>query len=143
MALAETQQLRMLERLRSAGKQPLTLGELRAGGIDFPAVVISELELHGYAIERVYEHGRLIGVRLLETEAPDPPASRRRQRSRRPSRIASDSANEWRFQALNPRLGAPATASSLAGDGRRFRSPAGSPRLPRFRTVLSPTKPHS
>jgi hypothetical protein len=48
MALAETQQLRMLERLRSAGK-PLTLGELRAGGIDFPAVVISELELHGYA----------------------------------------------------------------------------------------------
>jgi len=64
----------------------LTLGELRAGGIDFPAVVISELELHGYAIERVYEHGRLIGVRLLETEAPDPPASRRRQRSRRPPR---------------------------------------------------------
>jgi hypothetical protein len=86
MALAETQQLRMLERLRSAGNQPLTLGELRAGGIDFPAVVISELELHGYAIERVYEHGRLIGVRLLEDGATDPPASRRRQRSRRPPR---------------------------------------------------------
>jgi hypothetical protein len=86
MALVETQQLWMLERLRSAGKQQVTLGELRAGGIDFPAVVITELELHGYAIERVYEHGRLIGVRLLETEAPDPPASRRRQRWRRPSR---------------------------------------------------------
>jgi hypothetical protein len=86
MALAETHQLRMLQRLRSAGKQPVTLGERRAGGIDFPAVVISELELHGYAIERVYEHGGLIGVRLLETGAPDPPASRRRQRWRRASR---------------------------------------------------------
>ena len=43
MTLAETQQLRMLERLRRAGTQPLTLGELRAGGIHFPAVVIGEL----------------------------------------------------------------------------------------------------
>jgi hypothetical protein len=86
MALADSQQLRMVERLRAAGKQPVTIGELRGGGIDFPAVVISELELHGYAIERVYEHGRLIGVRLLDTEAPDPPASRRRHRWRRLSR---------------------------------------------------------
>ncbi|MGB0097181.1 MAG: hypothetical protein WBP81_32150 [Solirubrobacteraceae bacterium] len=73
MALVETQQLRMLEQLRHAGKQPMTLDQLRAGGIDFPAVVIGELELNGYAIERVYEHRRLLGVRLLETEAPDPP----------------------------------------------------------------------
>lgn len=73
MALAETQQLRMLERLRSAGQQPVTLDQLRAGGIDFPAVVIGELELNGYVIERVYEHSRQIGVRLLETEAPDLP----------------------------------------------------------------------
>ena len=86
MAVAETQQLRMLERLRSAGNQPVTLDQLRASGIDFPAVVIGELELNGYAIERVYEHGRMIGVRLLETEAPDPPTLRRRQRWRRPSR---------------------------------------------------------
>jgi hypothetical protein len=86
MALAETQQLRMLERLRSAGNQPVTLDQLRAGGIDFPAVVIGELELNGYVIERVYEHSRQIGVRLLETEAPDPPASRRRHRWRRVSR---------------------------------------------------------
>jgi len=86
MALAETQQLRMLERLRSAGNQPVTLDQLRAGGIDFPAVVIGELELNGYVIERVYEHGRQIGVRLLEAEAPDPPVSRRRHRWRRVSR---------------------------------------------------------
>jgi hypothetical protein len=86
MALVETQQLRLLERLRHAGEQPVTLEQLRAGGIDFPAVVIGELELNGYAIERVCAHGRMIGVRLLETEAPDPPTSRRRQRWRRPSR---------------------------------------------------------
>ena len=86
MALAETHQLRMLKRLRSAGQQPVTLEQLRAGGIDFPAVVIGELELNGYVIERVYEHGRQIGVRLLETEAADPPVSRRRHRRRRVSR---------------------------------------------------------
>jgi hypothetical protein len=44
----ETQQLRMLENLRQAGTQPMTLDQLRAGGIDFPAVVIGELELNGY-----------------------------------------------------------------------------------------------
>jgi hypothetical protein len=43
---------------------------LRGGAIDFSAVVISELELHGYAIERVYEHRRLIGVCLLDSGAP-------------------------------------------------------------------------
>jgi hypothetical protein len=86
MALAETQQLRMLERLRSTRNQTVTLDQLRAGGIDFPAVVIGELELNGYVIERVYEHGRPIGVRLLEPDAPDPPASRRRDRWRRGSR---------------------------------------------------------
>ena len=85
MGLTETQQLRMLERLRRAGKEPVTLDELRRSGIDFPAVVISELDLNGYAIERVHERDRLIGVRLLESEAPDPPRSRSRRRWRRPS----------------------------------------------------------
>ena len=85
MALTETQQLRMLERLRRAGKQPVTLDELRSSGIDFPAVVISELDLNGYAIERVYERDRLIGVRLLASEAPDTPRSRSRRRWLRPS----------------------------------------------------------
>jgi hypothetical protein len=86
MAPIETQQLRMLEQLRRAGTQPMTLDQLRAGGIDFPAVVIGELELNGYAIERVYEHGRLIGVRLLETKASDTPSRGRRARWRRRSR---------------------------------------------------------
>jgi len=85
-APTETQQLLMLTRLRSVGDQPLTLNQLRAGGIDFPAVVIGELQLSGYVIERVYENDRQIGVRLLEPEAPDPPASRRRHRWRRATR---------------------------------------------------------
>jgi hypothetical protein len=82
MALADSQQQLLLERLRRAGTQPVALDELRAGGIYFPAVIISELELHGYAIERVHEHGRLVGVRLLETNTSATPASRRRWRRR-------------------------------------------------------------
>ncbi len=86
VALVETQQLRMLERLQRAGKQPVTLSELRAVGVDFPAVVLSELELNGYVIERVNDHGRLLGIRLHETHAAAAPApgwrQRRRQRSR-------------------------------------------------------------
>jgi hypothetical protein len=35
---------------------------LRAAGLDFPAAVISELELKGHAIERVHEDERLVGV---------------------------------------------------------------------------------
>ena len=54
MAPIETQQLWMLEQLRQPGRQPVTLDQLRAGGIDFPAVVIRELELNGYVIDRVY-----------------------------------------------------------------------------------------
>jgi hypothetical protein len=83
MAPIETQQLRMLEQLRQAGGQPMTLDQLRAGGIDFPAVVIGELELNGYVIERVHEHGKLLGFRLVEAEGSDPPATRRRHRWRR------------------------------------------------------------
>jgi len=86
MLIAETQQVRTLEQLRRAGAQPVSLGELRAGGVDFPAVVLSELELYGFAIERVYSDSSLIGVRLLQAGACDRPAPRRRQRWRRPSR---------------------------------------------------------
>lgn len=80
MTLADAQQQRMLERLRTAGAQPVTLDELRAGGIDFPAAVLSELELNGYVIERVYDGGRLLGVRLLEPEDADGATARRRHR---------------------------------------------------------------
>jgi hypothetical protein len=58
MTLPDTSKGRMLERLRRASDRPVAFAELRAGGVDFPAAVVSELELHGYAIERVYDHRR-------------------------------------------------------------------------------------
>jgi hypothetical protein len=79
MTLADAQQQRLLERLRRAGDQPVAFAELHAAGIDFPAAVTSELELNGYLIERVYDHGRLVGVRLLDPEPQDIPAARRRR----------------------------------------------------------------
>jgi hypothetical protein len=44
MTLADVQQQRLLERLREAGDQPVAFAELHAGGIAFPAAVVSELE---------------------------------------------------------------------------------------------------
>jgi hypothetical protein len=86
MALADTQQQRLLELLREAGKEPVAFAELHAGGVSFPAAVISELELNGYPIERVHDHGRLVGMRLLDSEPLDTPAARRRRRGPRPHR---------------------------------------------------------
>jgi hypothetical protein len=83
MTLADVQQQRLLERLRKAGEQPVAFAELHAGGIAFPAAVVSELELNGYVIERIYHHRRLIGVRLLQPEPPDTPAAPRRRRPHR------------------------------------------------------------
>jgi hypothetical protein len=77
----DSQQQRMLERLRRAGGQPVTYGELREEGIAFPAAVASELELNGYAINRVYVAGRFVGVRVIEP-APPAPQDRRPRRSR-------------------------------------------------------------
>ena len=86
MTLADPQQQRLLERLRQAGEQPVDFAELHAGGIAFPAAVVSELELNGYAIERVYDHGRMVGVRLLGPEPPEAPAAHRRGRRPWPHR---------------------------------------------------------
>jgi hypothetical protein len=77
---SDSQQQRVLERLRAAGGRPVTFAELRGVGIDFPAAVVSELELAGYAIDRLHEHGRQVGVRLLEPERLDLAAARPRRR---------------------------------------------------------------
>ncbi|HTZ87692.1 MAG TPA: hypothetical protein VMB05_13580 [Solirubrobacteraceae bacterium] len=77
----DPQQQRMLARLREAGEQPVAFAELHAAGIDFPAAVVSELQLNGVTIDRVYERRRLVGVRLLEVEpslAAAPPRRRLR-----------------------------------------------------------------
>ena len=86
MTLTDTQQQRLLERLRQAGEQPVAFAELHAGGIDFPAAVVGELQLNGYAIERVYEHRRLVGVRLVNPEPRDTGAAPRRRRRPWPQR---------------------------------------------------------
>ena len=107
MTLADAQQLRLLDRLRRAGTQSLALGELRASGIDFSAGAISELELHGSVIGRVYDNGWPIGVRVLE---PTPPIRRPSQR-------------RWRRSSRSPapapgQPAAPEAANTTAGGGR-------------------------
>ncbi len=79
MTLADAQQHRLLELLREAGEEPVAFADLHASGISFPAAVVSELELNGYLIERVSDHGRLVGVRLVDSEPRDTPAARRRR----------------------------------------------------------------
>ena len=86
MELVDAQQHRLLELLREAGEAPVGFAELRAGGVSFPAAVISELGVNGYVIERVYDHGRLAGVRLLDSEPRAAPAARRRGRRGWPHR---------------------------------------------------------
>ena len=80
MTPADAQQQLLLERLREAGDQPVAFTELHASGIAFPAAIVAELELNGYVIERVNDHGRLVGVRLLQPEPPDRPSPGRRRR---------------------------------------------------------------
>jgi hypothetical protein len=55
---------------RSCAKQATrrSFAELDAARIPCPAAVVSELKLNGYVMQRVYEHRRLVGVRLLEPE---------------------------------------------------------------------------
>lgn len=67
LSLADPQQQRLLARLRRADT-PVTFAELRASGIHFPAAVVSELQLGGYAFEHVREQGRMVGVRLVESD---------------------------------------------------------------------------
>ncbi len=89
MTLGDVQQQRLLQRLRQAGEQPVTFVELHAAGVDFPAAVISELELNGFVIERVHEHGQPVRVRLLYPEPRDAfntPATRRWRRPPWPHR---------------------------------------------------------
>jgi hypothetical protein len=86
MTLTDAQQQRLLERLRQAGDQPVAFAELHADGVDFPAAVVCELELHGFTIERVYGDRRLVGVRLVHPEPRETHAAPRRRRRRRPHR---------------------------------------------------------
>ncbi len=65
----EHQQALLLGALHRAGNAPVSYAELRAAGVEFPASVVSELELAGMQIERCYEDAdgsrRVVGVRLV------------------------------------------------------------------------------
>jgi hypothetical protein len=76
---------RLLELLREAGDEAVTLDELKVVGLVDPARALLELELAGVAVQRVYEHpargGRVTCVRLGDPPpAPAPPARRDRRR---------------------------------------------------------------
>ena len=62
--------------LRRAGDVPVSYAELNDAGVEFPASVVSELELAGVAIERCFGRGsgprRLRGVRLAPAADPEP-----------------------------------------------------------------------
>jgi hypothetical protein len=81
-ARGDTQQQRLLERLRSARPEPVSFADLRAGGVDFPAAIVSELELSGYPVDRVHRAGVIVGVRLLESDLPDADAGHEARRRR-------------------------------------------------------------
>jgi hypothetical protein len=66
------------QRLRRAGDEPVALAELRAG--ELPGRRSQRARGNGYTIERVHDHGRLVGVRLLEPRPPDANPATPRQR---------------------------------------------------------------
>jgi hypothetical protein len=74
----DQQQALLLVVLRRAGGNPVGYQELRDAGVEYPASVVSELELAGLALERCYEgplaDRRLLGVRLDVDDAADPSA---------------------------------------------------------------------
>jgi biotin operon repressor len=78
-SMAQQHREKALRVLREAGERPVSVAELRERGIPNPASVIYELELAGFAIDRVHRRGRLLGVRLLEHgEEPEAPKRPRR-----------------------------------------------------------------
>jgi hypothetical protein len=70
---ADTRQRELPPRLRRATRRS-PFAELRASGIHLPAVVVSELQVGGYAFEHVREQGRMVGVRRVESDPTFTPA---------------------------------------------------------------------
>ncbi len=64
----EQEQAKLLALLRSRRGAPLSFAELKAAGVEFPASVVSELELSGLPVERCRldaSDSRAVGVRLV------------------------------------------------------------------------------
>jgi hypothetical protein len=72
-SLPDEQQALVLSALRNAAGTPVSFSELRAAGVEFPASIVSELELSGIAVERCRAAGgREPGVRLVTVAEPAP-----------------------------------------------------------------------
>jgi len=84
----ERQQAIVLGALRAAGGAPVSYAALRDAGVEFPASVVSELELAGVDVERCHERvlraQRIVGVRLVAPvrQGPATPDARARSRAR-------------------------------------------------------------
>ena len=105
MTLADAQQQRLLELLREAAEEPTRFAELHAGGISFPAAVISEPELNGYPIERVYDH-----TPPLAKNAPELPGPGMPRRGVAPAfSVCVDRASTSHSRLARQRRGGPAT----------------------------------
>lgn len=63
----------LLELLREAGDEPVTLDELHVVGVQEPAQALLALELAGHAVHRVYDN-RVPCVRLGPPESATAPA---------------------------------------------------------------------
>jgi len=70
----ERQQVIVLRALAQAAGEAVGYAQLRDAGVEFPASVVSELELAGVQVERCYEHAdgarMAVGVRLAPAHAP-------------------------------------------------------------------------
>src|SRR6476660_7289687 len=70
---------RLLELLREAGYEAVTLDELKVVGLSDPARALLELELAGLAVQRVYEdpaRGRRVTCVRLAADEPAPAPAR-------------------------------------------------------------------
>jgi hypothetical protein len=90
---------RLLELLREAGPEAVTLDELRIVGVRDPAAALLALEVSGHGVMRVSEHpsrGRPVtcvrlagpGERPTPPPAPEPATARASSRDRRPLLLA-------------------------------------------------------
>lgn len=112
----DQQQTILLETLRRADGGAVSYEELRDAGIEYPASVVSELELSGWPLERSFgdpsRGSRRLGVRLdPRDDNPDDPATRVGGQATRPL-----------FQHEGPQDrgggGVPSAGAALAGRAR-------------------------
>ena len=62
----------LLELLREAGEERVSLDELAVAGAEDPARTLFELELQGFTLERVYETAASGRVECVRLAAPEP-----------------------------------------------------------------------